>query len=393
MSRSFVYLAIFSVASLVLLIPPLSVPGQGIAFVFEELLSLGLALILFAISLKVIRRRVKKSVANKANSEKSFAYQREFRDIILGTLLAFSLVCLPAFLYHQTKGLPSFYKGLLEYKETVRRNQRPAPRRARLRELDAERLPPPPRLRPAPMHAPDQIPFWPFALRVLGVSLITLSSVYTVEVVHANKQQLIKERLVQQEWLKEQAVLQANVLKKQLNPHFMFNTLNVLSELIYEDIDKSHKFINELSKVYRYAIEHMEKPWSTLQEEIDFLNSYVYLLKIRFDDKLKFDTAVDSSLLQHRVPAMTLELLVENAIKHNSLSKESPLSVHILTTNGHLIVKNNLQARDEETDSTGVGLQNLNRRLELLGQDQAVYKVNKNYFEISVPLKRPLNIT
>ncbi|MEO0628550.1 MAG: histidine kinase, partial [Bacteroidota bacterium] len=115
-------------------------------------------------------------------------------------------------------------------------------------------------------------------------------------------------------------------------------------------------------------------------------------LKIRFDEKLQFDIKIDDAYLDYRIPAMTLELLAENAIKHNALSNESPLSVHILSKEGRLVVKNNLQARDEEIDSTGIGLQNLNRRLELLGQPKAEQTVSEHFFEISVPLKNALNI-
>ncbi|MEO0789277.1 MAG: histidine kinase [Bacteroidota bacterium] len=392
MSRSFVYLSIFSLAALGLLIPPLSSPGQGLAFVVEELVSLALALIIFGLSLKFIRRRITQRVALREKGSNEKIYLKEVKEVLLGTALIWLIICVPATLYYQANGIPQFYKNLLEYKETVRRTNRPPfpPPGTR---------PPPPGRRPLPRPGrevppvpPDYIPFWPFALRVFGVSFITIASIYTVEEVYANRQQLSQQKLAQQEWLKEQAVLQANVLKKQLNPHFMFNTLNVLSELIYEDIDKSHKFINELSKVYRYAIEHIEKPWSTLEEEINFFHSYAYLLKIRFDEKLQFDIKIDDAYLDYRIPAMTLELLAENAIKHNALSNESPLSVHILSKGGRLIVKNNLQTRDEEIDSTGIGLQNLNRRLELLGQPRAEQTVSEHFFEISVPLKNALNI-
>ncbi|MEM6398175.1 MAG: histidine kinase [Bacteroidota bacterium] len=388
MSRSFIYLSIFCVAALVLLIPPLSMPGQGIAFVFEELASLGLAGLIFTLCLSPVRTRIKSMSVMRKNGLQKKIYGREFKDVLLGTALIFTLICLPSYLYFRVNGLPVFYRDLLEYKETVRRTNRPSPNIPGRGNQPGKRPPPP--YRPMPLHAPDQIPFWPYALRILSVSTIALSSIYAVEEFHAGNQYLIAQKNLQQEQLKEQAILQANVLKKQLNPHFMFNTLNVLSGLIHEDIDKSERFINELSKVYRYAIEHSEIPWSSLYEEINFIQSYTFLLKIRFDDKLKVDIEIDKDLMDHQIPAMTLELLLENAIKHNEVSKKSPLFVKIYISNGALMVDNNYQPIEARDDSTGIGLNNLNRRLELLGQEKAIYMKDDNTFRVSIPLKKPL---
>ncbi|MEM8891085.1 MAG: sensor histidine kinase, partial [Bacteroidota bacterium] len=188
------------------------------------------------------------------------------------------------------------------------------------------------------------------------------------------------------------AQLKASVLSKQLDPHFMFNTLNVLSGLIYQDVDKSAQFIKELSKVYRYVLEQSEELVSTVEQEFQFLESYLYLLKIRFDDKIPVSFDIPANRKKWLLPSMTLELLVENAIKHNVVDREQPLHLHFSIKNDELIVKNNLQRRTNINSSLGLGLSNLKKRLELLGKDNYSFLVLGNEFVAIVPLIDPKDV-
>ena len=194
------------------------------------------------------------------------------------------------------------------------------------------------------------------------------------------------EKIHKEALLKEHALMQANILQKQLNPHFMFNSLNVLSGLIHEDIDKSERFIKELSQIYRYTLEHSEAIVSTLEEEIEYITSYFYLLKIRFEEKLYYTIKLPKTFMLYKIPTLTLEVLVENAVKHNIVSKTSPLKIEIFTKDDCLMVKNNLQIRTDSVQSHGVGLRNLRKRLELLGIHKASFEQEGDYFVACVPL-------
>jgi two-component system LytT family sensor kinase len=192
--------------------------------------------------------------------------------------------------------------------------------------------------------------------------------------------------------LKEQAQLKANVLKKQLDPHFMFNTLNVLSGLVYQDADKSAQFIKELSRVYRYVLEQSEELVSTVKQEFNFLESYLFLLKIRFEDKISITIDIPSNRKDWLLPSMTLELLVENAVKHNVVDSERPLYLNFSIKNNQLVVKNNLQQRNNFKESLGLGLKNLKTRLDLLGKKNYHFGIVENDFVAIIPFINPKDV-
>src|SRR5688572_21232109 len=144
---------------------------------------------------------------------------------------------------------------------------------------------------------------------------------------------------------RESTVAKFESLRNQVNPHFLFNSLNALTNLVYEDQDKAAKFIKQLSEVYRYLLETRDREVVTLEEEKKFLESYLFLQQIRFGDKLKLTVSLDQKTCM--VAPLVLQMLVENAIKHNIISEESPLSIYIYTDQDFIVIENNLQKKDK----------------------------------------------
>jgi two-component system, LytTR family, sensor kinase len=176
-------------------------------------------------------------------------------------------------------------------------------------------------------------------------------------------------------------------LKQKVNPHFLFNCFNTLSALIPEDKEKAEQFLNELSKVYRYLLRNNEDGMSTLESEIKFIQSYFQLLKTRHGDAVQLQVDVDKQYNTYLLPTLSLQMLIENAVKHNALSKNKPLSIEIFTTTGNkLVVNNNLQRRSVKAPSNNVGLQNIKAKYQIIKQQGfQVIEDGKN-FTVALPL-------
>lgn len=160
-----------------------------------------------------------------------------------------------------------------------------------------------------------------------------------------------------------------DLLKSQVNPHFLFNCFNTLSALISEDKQKAELFLDELSKVYRYLLRNNEDGMSTLKTELQFIRSYFQLLKTRHGDAIQLQVDIDERYDDYLLPSLSLQMLVENAVKHNALSRNYPLHIEIFTTVGNkLVVNNNIQRRAQKAPSGKVGLQNIKMKYELLSQ-------------------------
>ena len=151
-------------------------------------------------------------------------------------------------------------------------------------------------------------------------------------------------------------------LKNQINPHFLFNNLSVLSSLVYLDQDKAVDFINQLSKVYRYILDNRNGELSTIASEITFIESYIFLLQLRFDKNISFEISIDEPKKAGLIPPMALQITVENAIKHNEISAAKPLHISIKTIGESIEIKNNLQKRTHIEESSNTGLQNIRDR-------------------------------
>lgn len=196
-----------------------------------------------------------------------------------------------------------------------------------------------------------------------------------------------KESMLKAERLEREIIQsQFDILKQQINPHFLFNSLNVLSSLVHSDANKSEEFIDEFAKVYRYILDKSGKPVVTIQDELEIVNSYLFLQKIRFNEGLEITINFSESELQNYIPTLGLQLLLENAVKHNTISAENPLRIEIFVQNEMIIVKNNLQLRNERIKSTGKGLNNLRERYRLIAGKLPMFLTIDDFFVAKIPL-------
>jgi sensor histidine kinase YesM len=184
--------------------------------------------------------------------------------------------------------------------------------------------------------------------------------------------------------LKEGHRAQYESLRSQVNPHFLFNSLNALTNLVYEDPDKAAKFIKQLSEVYRYVLDTRDKELVPLAEEIKFLESYLFLQRIRFGNKLQVDIALNG---EQQVAPLVLQMLIENAIKHNVVSEESPLRIRLFQENGWVIVENNRRTkRTLPEESTGVGLANIRSRYTYFSDKPVHVLSDDEKFTVKLPV-------
>lgn len=189
---------------------------------------------------------------------------------------------------------------------------------------------------------------------------------------------------------KENLQSQFEVLKQQVNPHFLFNSLNVLSSLIKVDPDLAELFTERLSKVYRYVLENKEKDLVSLITELEFLNAYLFLLEIRFMKKLFIEIRVDKLYHDYQILPIAIQLIIENAIKHNTFSKAQPLKIEVFVDDQQqLNIVNNLNLRETKLVSTGVGLQNITRRYALVTELKPEFIKTTGHFTARLPLLKP----
>lgn len=186
---------------------------------------------------------------------------------------------------------------------------------------------------------------------------------------------------------KENIQAQFAALKSQVNPHFLFNSLSILSSLVYVDADLSEKFIDQLSRAYRYLLEQKDNERVLLKTELEFIQAYRFLLNIRFENKFDvFINVPEADQARYSVAPLTLQLLVENVVKHNRMSAKEPLQVHIDLEGEWLVVRNNLQPRPQSENSTGVGLQNIITRYTLLTDRPVWIGESDGDFVVKIPL-------
>ena len=184
----------------------------------------------------------------------------------------------------------------------------------------------------------------------------------------------------------ETANAQLQNLKNQLNPHFLFNNLSVLTSLVYKNQDKAVAFINELAKVYRYVLDTKSTELVSLEEELSFLNHYIYLQKIRFEDNILFEIKIEEKQKPAYLLPMCLQILVENTIQHNETSKANPLKVFIYTENNSLIIENPIKLRSNMVDSTKMGLKNIEMRYSYFSDQKVIVSNNGKNFKVILPL-------
>lgn len=185
---------------------------------------------------------------------------------------------------------------------------------------------------------------------------------------------------------KEKAEFQLEMLKTQINPHFLFNNLNTLSSLVYESQDKASSFVRQLASVFRNILDRRTKDAITLDDELEIFSSYRNLMAIRLDKVLSIDMRIPDTALKKKIIPLTLQLLVENAIKHNVASINKPLSVKIFIYNDYIFVSNNLQLKQHKEFSSGLGLQIINNRYAFLTDKKVEVFKDERIFRVGVPL-------
>jgi len=219
--------------------------------------------------------------------------------------------------------------------------------------------------------------FSSFVFNLIVISLLHVYSYYSRKQEKALNLEIGK---------KNRARYQYQQLKNQLNPHFLFNSLNVLDYLIYTDQQRASDFVRKLSSVYRYLLRKEDLPVVTIREEVDFVNLYVDLLRERFSDGLSIEIRIDKEFEDYCIVPGGLQMLVENAIKHNIISVETPLKIEVFIENNMIAVRNNLQLRFTTIDSSGVGLSNIKGQYMFLFRKNIKIISAENYFEVQLPL-------
>ncbi|WP_245826349.1 sensor histidine kinase [Spirosoma rigui] len=180
---------------------------------------------------------------------------------------------------------------------------------------------------------------------------------------------------------------QLDALKQQVNPHFLFNSLNVLDSLIDDDPRQAREFLSELSTVYRYLLRSNDQHLTDLGTELDFIHSYFHLLRTRHGSALSLNICVDEQYQRYLLPPLTLQLLVENAVKHNIVLPEQPLAIDIVTdADACLLVRNNVQRKSIRVASNGIGLTNILAKYQVLNQPKPMILEDNGQFIVSLPL-------
>lgn len=229
------------------------------------------------------------------------------------------------------------------------------------------------------VHLPNRLQANSGALMVTAMVCAIYESIYYFR--------KLQNALIEAEQLKKENIeSQLETLKNQVNPHFLFNSLNTLATLIPEDADLAVEFVQKMSKVYRYILEIRDLQTVSLREELMALKAYIFLLQIRFGNNLKIKLDVPEEYLNDKIVPLSLQMLMENAVKHNIISTQKMLSVEVFVEKGRLIMRNNLQKKNQPSDSTGLGLQNIQNRYQLLNNQQVDIIVTTQTFTVSLPL-------
>ncbi|WP_080056025.1 sensor histidine kinase [Spirosoma aerolatum] len=262
-------------------------------------------------------------------------------------------------------------------------------------------------------HPADDIsgPFWTISLVYLQVGLILELICFSLGMNYGQRQLAVRHALVEQEFTRareqhhreqleaelslqrleqEKALMRIQALQGQVNPHFLFNSLNVLDTLIEEDPDRARVFLEEMSTVYRYLLRANEQPLTDLATELSFIQSYYHLLRTRHGHGIQLMTTISERYQTYQLPPLTLQLLVENAVKHNSALPDHPLFIDISTDEkGRLLVSNTIQRKTSRVVSNGVGLSNILSKYQMLGQPAPVIQEADGKFWVVLPLIQP----
>lgn len=219
-------------------------------------------------------------------------------------------------------------------------------------------------------------------LRDFIITCIVTGSCYMIHLIRKSQQVSVENEQLRSENL----VNQFEALKNQLNPHMLFNSLNTLRSLIRETPDKAQDYLQELSRVLRYTLQGNECMSVTLREEMEFVSAYNFLLKMRYEDNLEFDIRIEEEAETLQLPPMSVQLLIENAVKHNEISNRHPLVIRVCTIGKQLTVSNPIQRKKTASGGLQIGLANLAKRYSLLFKEEIEVREDNNTFIVTIPL-------
>ena len=215
----------------------------------------------------------------------------------------------------------------------------------------------------------------------LGVSVFVHARSFMVNWKQASKREVIENKIIA-----GTANAKFESLKNQIDPHFLFNSLNVLSSLIEENPDNAQRFTTSLSKVYRYVLEQKDKELVSVEEELAFAKTYMNLLKMRFENSLFYELPKDAIDTEAKVVPLSLQLLLENTVKHNVVSEQRPLRIRIFMENNYLAIENDFQKKEVLQDRQGVGLQNIINRYAIITNRKVLIEQNQKVFTVKIPI-------
>lgn len=219
---------------------------------------------------------------------------------------------------------------------------------------------------------------------IIVATFAVLISIVLYSITRRQQVTLEKEKLQT-----ENLMVRYEALEKQIDPHFLFNSLNTLSGLIGNDDNKAQQYLHQLASSYRYIMQ--AKRLVTLEDELNFVDSYSQMMQIRYGGNLKIERKVDSRYLHYQLIPISLQHLMENALKHNTISGRYPLTITLETTkNGNFRVSNPIRPKQEDVGNSGLGLANLRKRYQMLGQKDIIISNTDSTFSVEIPLIEPL---
>lgn len=226
---------------------------------------------------------------------------------------------------------------------------------------------------------PEMMRQFIWLIATLLVSIWIYRIIYSI---HKKQESKVKEQKI----IAGTASAKFETLKNQIDPHFLFNSLNVLSSLIEENPENAQRFTTSLSKVYRYVLEQKDKDLVSIEEELAFAKTYMNLLQMRFENSLTYEVIIDTIQPEAKVVPLSLQLLLENAVKHNVISEQKPLHIKIYIDNDVLVIQNNYQKKSVLQDGQGVGIQNIVSRYDIITDRKVTIEQNENTYAVKLPI-------
>ncbi|WP_289054535.1 sensor histidine kinase [Carboxylicivirga marina] len=234
-------------------------------------------------------------------------------------------------------------------------------------------------------HGPDDK--YKIMMYIMPLMISALLMVVVEMIVATEERNKLEIKLANLE--KEQIKSKYAALKEQLDHHFLFNNLSVLSSLIYESTEKADRFIQDFASIYRYVLSINKQDLVSVNEELEFIETYLNLYKFRFEDGFSFKVNICENCYYYLIPPLTLQVIVENVFKHNVVSKKHPLTLEIIYSNQTLLISNTLQAKNSTEDSTQTGQQNLIEKFKLLNCDSPTFEERGGNYIVQIPLIKP----